>query len=215
MPNSPANPPAKKATLIVERLPLTVLKPHPRNPRNHPVKGSPEWATLRASLESDYFDPIVWNKRNGLLVSGHLRVKVLTDAGYTEADVVVKDYDEPTHLARMLAANKLIGQNDDEAVKDLLQELDTGAFSMALSGYTSAELEKMLGVSFSQGDLADQAFEWERGIDEIAENDEEMAGYIQQLEKTRDEFESEAASGEAIARELEKFLQSEEKPPEN
>jgi hypothetical protein len=78
-----------------------------------------------------------------------------------------------------------------------------------------AELEKMLGVSFSQGDLADQAFEWERGIDEIAENDEEMAGYIQQLEKTRDEFESEAASGEAIARELEKFLQSEEKPPEN
>jgi proteasome assembly chaperone (PAC2) family protein len=77
-----------------------------------------------------------------------------------------------------------------------------------------AELEKMLGVSFSQGDLADQAFEWERGIDEIAENDEEMAGYIQQLEKNRDEFESEAASGEAIAKELEKFLQSEEKPPE-
>ncbi len=77
-----------------------------------------------------------------------------------------------------------------------------------------AELEKMLGVSFGHGDLADQAFEWERGIDEIAENDEEMAGYIQQLEKNRDEFESEAASGEAIARELEKFLQSEEKPPE-
>jgi proteasome assembly chaperone (PAC2) family protein len=77
-----------------------------------------------------------------------------------------------------------------------------------------AELEKMLGVSFGQGDLADQAFEWERGIDEIAENDDEMAGYIQQLEKNRDEFESEAASGEAIARELEKFLQSEERPPE-
>jgi proteasome assembly chaperone (PAC2) family protein len=77
-----------------------------------------------------------------------------------------------------------------------------------------AELEKMLGVSFSQGDLADQAFEWERGIDEIAENDEEMAGYIAQLEKNRDEFESEAASGDAIAAELEKFLQSEEKPPE-
>jgi proteasome assembly chaperone (PAC2) family protein len=78
-----------------------------------------------------------------------------------------------------------------------------------------AELEKMLGVSFSQGDLADQAFEWERGIDEIAENDEEMAGYIAQLEKNRDEFESEAASGDAIAAELEKFLQSEEKPPES
>lgn len=78
-----------------------------------------------------------------------------------------------------------------------------------------AELEKILGISFSHGNLADEAFEWERGIDEIAENDEEMAGYIQQLEKNRDEYDSEAASGEAIARELEKFLQSEEKPPEN
>lgn len=78
-----------------------------------------------------------------------------------------------------------------------------------------SELEKILGVSFSHGNLAAEAFEWERGIDEIAENDEEMAGYIQQLEKNRDDYDSEAVSGEAIARELEKFLQSEEKPPEN
>lgn len=77
-----------------------------------------------------------------------------------------------------------------------------------------AELEKLLGISFNHGDLADQAFAWERGIDEIAENDDEMAGYIAQLERNRDEFESEAASGDAIARELEKFLQSKDKPPE-
>jgi predicted ATP-grasp superfamily ATP-dependent carboligase len=77
-----------------------------------------------------------------------------------------------------------------------------------------AEVERLLGVSFSHGDLADQAFAWERGIDEIAENDEEMAGYIEQLEASRDEVDSEAASGEAIARELEKFLESEQRPPE-
>jgi hypothetical protein len=77
-----------------------------------------------------------------------------------------------------------------------------------------AELERLLGVNFSYGDLADQAFAWERGIDEIAENDEEMSGYIEQLEASRDEVDSEAASGEAIARELEKFLQSEQRPPD-
>lgn len=76
------------------------------------------------------------------------------------------------------------------------------------------ELERLLGVSFSYGDLADQALTWERGIDEIAEHDEEMAGYIEQLEASRDEADSEAASGEAIARELEKFLESEQRPPE-
>lgn len=77
-----------------------------------------------------------------------------------------------------------------------------------------SELENLLGVSFERGDLVEQAFAWERGIDEIAENDDEMAGYIAQLERNRDEVDSEAASGDAIARELEKFLQSEEKPPE-
>lgn len=77
-----------------------------------------------------------------------------------------------------------------------------------------SELENLLQVSFDRGDLVEQAFAWERGIDEIAENDEEMAGYIAQLEKNRDEFDSEAASGDAIARELEKFLQSEDRPPE-
>lgn len=78
-----------------------------------------------------------------------------------------------------------------------------------------SELERMLGFSFDQGGLADEAFAWERGIDEIAEADEEMANYIAQLEKNRDEVDSEAASGDAIARELEKFLREEDQPPKN
>ena len=56
--------------------------------------------------------------------------------------------------------------------------------------------------------MADEAFNWERGIDEVAEGDDDMAGYIEQLEKTRDEVESAAASGDAIAMEFEKFLRA-------
>jgi predicted ATP-grasp superfamily ATP-dependent carboligase len=77
------------------------------------------------------------------------------------------------------------------------------------------EAEKYLGVQFDHGSLADEAFTWERGIDEVAEGDEDMAGYIAQLEKNRDEVESPAASGDALAMEFEKFLRaSDEKPPE-
>ncbi|MEN9970072.1 MAG: hypothetical protein RLZZ229_280 [Actinomycetota bacterium] len=68
------------------------------------------------------------------------------------------------------------------------------------------ELEKLLGIQFEHGTLAEEAFTWERSIDEIAESDEEMAGYISQLEKTRDEVESQAATGDALAMEFEKFL---------
>lgn len=70
------------------------------------------------------------------------------------------------------------------------------------------EVEKYLAVEFGHGSLADEAFTWERGIDEVAESDEDMAGYIAQLEKTRDEAESPSASGDALAMEFEKYLRA-------
>ena len=45
-----------------------------------------------------------------------------------------------------------------------------------------------------------------RGIDEVAEADEDMAGYILQLEKARDELQSAEGSGDVLAKEFEKFL---------
>jgi proteasome assembly chaperone (PAC2) family protein len=73
------------------------------------------------------------------------------------------------------------------------------------------EVERLLGVQFDHGKLGEEAFAWERGIDEIAEGDDEMSNYISQLEKTRDEVESPAASGESLAKEFEKFLRAENK----
>jgi hypothetical protein len=73
------------------------------------------------------------------------------------------------------------------------------------------EVERLLGVQFEHGKLGEEAFAWERGIDEIAEGDDEMSNYISQLEKTRDEAESPAATGESLAKEFEKFLRAETK----
>ena len=134
----------KAATLTLKRLPMSKLKPHPRNPRVHPDPGTPEWDTLKRSLAQDYFDPIVFNTRNGMLVSGHLRVKVMRAENYTHADAVVVDYDDNTHLARMIAANKSIGEDNRAALKDLLQELDTGAMDMAVTGYAETEIEDLM-----------------------------------------------------------------------
>jgi len=127
----PAKPPAKAAALIVQRLSLVKLQPHPMNPRRHPEPGTDAWNILKKSLENDYFDPMVWNQRNGKLVSGHLRRKVLEASGYTEADCVVVDYDEPLHLARMVAANKGAGENDEVALAEILQ----GIGDIELAGF--------------------------------------------------------------------------------
>jgi hypothetical protein len=69
------------------------------------------------------------------------------------------------------------------------------------------EIERFLHMQFDHGTLATDAFAWERGIDEIADGDEEMTGYIQQLEKTRDELQQTEGSGDLLASEFEKFLQ--------
>lgn len=81
------------------------------------------------------------------------------------------------------------------------------------------ELEQLIGQQFDHGSLADEAFTWERGIDEVAEGDEEMAAYIQQLEKTRDLEDEAEGSAETLAHEFERFLaadaaknEDEEKP---
>ncbi|MBX3067978.1 MAG: PAC2 family protein [Cryobacterium sp.] len=68
------------------------------------------------------------------------------------------------------------------------------------------ELEKFLNLTFAHGDLEKDAEEWVANIDSLAEEDEDMARYIEQLEKARDTVDSPEASGEAIAEEFERYL---------
>jgi hypothetical protein len=73
-------------------------------------------------------------------------------------------------------------------------------------------LESVLEVSVPRGDLDEEASAWEAGIDALANEDEDMAAYIEQLEKARDTVDSPEASGEAIAREFERYLRRGEGP---
>ena len=67
-------------------------------------------------------------------------------------------------------------------------------------------IEDLLEVSIPLGDLPEDARAWERGVDELAEEDEDIAEYVRSLEETRDTTELPEASGEAIAREFERYL---------
>ncbi len=71
------------------------------------------------------------------------------------------------------------------------------------------ELETLLGLQFDHGTLADDAFAWERGIDELAENDEDLAAYVSQLESARDAADESAGSAESLGRVVENFFSQE------
>ena len=52
----------------------------------------------------------------------------------------------------------------------------------------------------------DEARAWERGVDELAEQDAEVAEYVRALEEAKDATDLPEASGDAIAREFERYL---------
>ena len=68
------------------------------------------------------------------------------------------------------------------------------------------QLEELLEVTIPLADLAEDARAWERGVDELAEEDEDVADYVRSLEQTRDTADLPEATGEAIAREFERYL---------
>lgn len=72
------------------------------------------------------------------------------------------------------------------------------------------KLEEIIDTVIARGDLSERAAEWQSGIDEIAEEDDEMTAYIAQLEKARDTVDAPEASGEAIAKEFERFLRGDD-----
>jgi predicted ATP-grasp superfamily ATP-dependent carboligase len=67
-------------------------------------------------------------------------------------------------------------------------------------------LEEFVDVVVDRGSLVADASAWEDGIDALAEDDEDMAAYIKQLEQARDTVDSPEASGDAIAEEFERYL---------
>ena len=67
-------------------------------------------------------------------------------------------------------------------------------------------LEDLIETPIPVADLVEHARAWERGVDELAREDTEIAEYVEALEEARDTSELPEASGEAIAREFERYL---------
>ena len=67
-------------------------------------------------------------------------------------------------------------------------------------------VEDILDVSLPQADLPEEARAWERGVDELAQQDSDVADYVRTLEEAKDATDLPEASGDAIAREFERYL---------
>jgi hypothetical protein len=67
-------------------------------------------------------------------------------------------------------------------------------------------VEDLLDLPVPLGELPEQARLWERSVDEIAADDDEVQAYVASLEEREPEEDLPEASGEAIAKEFERYL---------
>ena len=67
-------------------------------------------------------------------------------------------------------------------------------------------LEEQLGFSLPQGNLAERAALWESSVDRMAAEDSEVGDYVRELERNKDDDELREATGDSIAKEVERFL---------
>ncbi len=67
-------------------------------------------------------------------------------------------------------------------------------------------IEDLLDIPVPLGDLPEQARAWERQVDELAAEDDEVRAYVASLEEREPAADLPEASGEAIAKEFERYL---------
>ncbi|HCK79503.1 MAG TPA: carboxylate--amine ligase [Actinobacteria bacterium] len=67
-------------------------------------------------------------------------------------------------------------------------------------------VEDLVDITVPLGDLEEKARAWQRGAEDLAAEDDEVAEYVRQLEEAQDAAELPEASGESIAREFQRYL---------
>lgn len=171
----------KTAELAVRDIVIGKLNPHPRNPRVHAKRGSGTWNALRKSLEAGLISPLVWNERNGFLVSGHFRLKVMKDMGFLQVPCVVVDWVERKHLARMIAANKQQGADDAPSVRDVLNAV-VEADKLEFTALDHKDLVRGLGLD----EKVDTSAKLEKPVFQVIvkfDNEKDSEKFIREMEK--------------------------------
>ncbi|MEE2040947.1 PAC2 family protein [Nocardiopsis sp. CT-R113] len=69
-----------------------------------------------------------------------------------------------------------------------------------------AWVEDFLGVLVPLGSLPEETLTWESNVNELTAEDEDIAAYVRGLEEAKDTAELPEASGDAIARDFERYL---------
>ena len=182
-------------------VPVSTLQRHPRNPNTHPEAQIKLLANIIA--KSGFRSPIVVSTRSGYITKGHGRLDAAELLGLKDVPVDYQDYDsEESEMADMVADNKIasLAEMDRAVLKEIMEELDTGAFDMLLTGFDLPAIESLMTAIHPDD------------IDHLFQRDDEPKGeeqntitlhYIQEdYERVMAAFKEREGTREAVVMEL-------------
>jgi hypothetical protein len=123
----------------------STLKVHPRNPNKHPEHQILLLAKI--ILKNGWRNPVVVSNRSGLVTKGHGRLLAAQKLEVADVPVDYQDYDsEEMELADVVADNRIseLSEMDRPILKDIISDLDTGAFDFDMMGYDPDSLEELM-----------------------------------------------------------------------
>lgn len=179
------------------------------------IEPSVRWRTFTADLLSYLLDRDV----QLLVVLGGLLADVPhtrpIPVSLTSEDAGVLAGSEDVERSTYEGMTGIVGVLSDEARQHELPALSCwaavphyagGPPSPKASLALLSQVEELLDCVIDDGELGEAARAWERGVDELAASDEEVADYVRQLEEAQDTADLPEASGDAIAKEFERYL---------
>ena len=124
---------------------VTELVPNPRNPNKH---GDAQVALLAKIIRHQgWRAPITISKRSGFVVSGHGRLQAAILLQVEKVPVDEQDFaTEADEWAHLVADNRIaeLAETDGAMLKDIVGDLDTGAYDMDVTGFDAGELERVI-----------------------------------------------------------------------
>lgn len=129
---------------------ISELLPASYNPRKI---SSDALGRLTKSLhELGNLQPITWNAKTNRIVGGHQRLKCYVAMGVEVVDVWAVWLDENKEKAANIALNKLSGEFDLPALKDLIEDLDTGEIDLEITGLGADDLAELMEQTAPEDD---------------------------------------------------------------
>jgi proteasome assembly chaperone (PAC2) family protein len=171
----------------------------------------PSFANQILDLADDYEVSLLITMGALLADSPHTRPITVTGSG-AHPDIAAKLGIE---VSRYEGPTGIVGVLQDAAYK---RSIDAVSLWAAVPHYVSTPpspkaslalinaLEDFLEISIPLGNLPRRADEWEIAVNQMAEEDLEVAEYVKQLESSKDAAELPDVTGESIAKEVERFL---------